>query len=42
MGTNGSCAIATVSDLLLLEMVYIEDYKIIISEDTCNKVGDDL
>jgi hypothetical protein len=44
MGTAGSFDIATITDLFLLEMVFIEDYglnprKI---DKLFNKVGDDL
>jgi hypothetical protein len=42
MGTNGSFDIATITDLHLLEMIYNEEYKMAITEDTFNKVGDDL
>jgi hypothetical protein len=42
MGTNGSFDIATATDLHLLDMLYIEDYKMELSEDVANKVGDDL
>lgn len=42
MGTNGSFDIATITDLFLLEMIYREDYKMEMTEEIANKVGDDL
>jgi len=42
MGTAGSFDIATVSDLLLLEMIYTEQYKLPFDRTNVNKVGDDL
>lgn len=42
MGTNGSFDIATATDLVLLDMIYSEEYGMSISASTYNKVGDDL
>jgi len=42
MGTNGSFDIATAADHALLHMIYEQDYKIPVQEETYGKVGDDL
>jgi hypothetical protein len=42
MGTSGSFDIATLTDLLVLDMIYNKYYKIKPTPSTYNKVGDDL
>lgn len=42
MGTAGSFDIATATDLILLEMLYKQEYSMNLHERIINKVGDDL
>lgn len=42
MGTAGSFDIATACDISIIDMIYTEEYKLPISENLFNKVGDDL
>lgn len=42
MGTAGSFDIATATDITIIDMIYRQHYNIVPSEETYNKVGDDL